>query len=117
MEEQLTQNYTINWRFTTEEKEEISAKMADLIGQAEDKEIEKKSVAKQYTADLDAYAAEIRKLAGLLRDGFERRDEDCPIEPDYENKMVDILHPQTGELVRRTARINRRSTSKRTRRV
>lgn len=96
-----TQKETINYYFNPDEVSDLSKKIAEMIGQASEKESEKKAITKQYNADLEALSAEIKKLAGLIHDGFERREMECPIEPDYEAKTVDILHPQTGQLVRR----------------
>lgn len=85
-------------RLTREEREIRSTQLADTISKRDQVDGEKKSAMAGYKTKLDDLNAEIRKLSGAVRTGFEQRDVEIEERP-TSDFMINVYRVDTGELV------------------
>jgi len=89
--------------FSPDELREMSDEMARKIGEIDEKEAEKKAVASQFKADIEAIQKEINWLAQRVRNKFEYRQVKCQIDRDWTNRKVTYVRTDTGEIHRERA--------------
>jgi hypothetical protein len=88
-------------KLTDEERMSLGDKIAELVGEAEDIEAEKKSIASSYKAKADKISERIQALSRQLLRGTVDRDVEVTIEQDLAHAEEIITRIDTGEVVSR----------------
>lgn len=91
---------TIKHELTDDERKEYSSKIAELVQDASDLDAQKKAVAADFKAQIEAKTLELESIARKIRDGFEMRPELCDVIYDAVNLQVKWYRADTGELVK-----------------
>jgi len=95
----IVQEY-VKYKFSEAEKKDISAEMAEKIGEASALEDEKKALTKDFGGRIDIMNNEISISAQELRQGYTMRKVDCMVEEDFKKKRIYHMRCDTGEVVR-----------------
>jgi hypothetical protein len=86
------------YKFSESEKKEIAAGLANGVAEVARMEEKKKSVASQFTADINAKQSAVNLAAEQLRSGFEMRSIDCEVVYSYIDDPVRWIRTDTGEV-------------------
>ncbi|NTW67218.1 MAG: hypothetical protein HGB21_13080 [Nitrospirae bacterium] len=73
--------------------------MSTLTLEINELEEQKKSVMADYKARIDGKGADARRIAQILKQGYELREVDCEELRDYETRTVTVVRLDTGEMV------------------
>lgn len=80
---------------TEKETAEINAVVSQKSIELEEREEEKKRV----SSICGGLSAEISEKLKAIKDGFDFREMDCPVEYDYKKGKKKVLHPETAEIL------------------
>jgi hypothetical protein len=86
-----------------EEKREKSQELAETIRNLGLKQLEKKTIVKQFAADIEGLQETIEQLSGHIRDGYEMKPINCYRKKDYVRKRVMFVSVDTGDVVKTEA--------------
>ena len=81
--------------FTPKEIQELGVRVASKVAEKENKESEKKSIASQYKADIDAITTQIKSLSNRINEGHESRTVLAEKVKNVETKCWDYLDINT----------------------
>lgn len=90
----------VEYHFSEEELMLSSKELAQAHAELEDVQDRKKQAMSQFKNEIDEITAKIKKLAHRLRSGTELRTLPCPARYHWGIGQMDIIHPQTGEIVK-----------------
>ena len=96
-----TKTIQVKYVFTDTEMKGMQAQLSTDTILLRDKEEEKKSVGKQYAAEISSYQASTNLLAIKIQAGHEPRMVKCELVPDHENVMISYVREDTGETINR----------------
>jgi len=85
---------------TEAEIKEAGAALARRYSEITNLEEQKKSVTSDFKAKIDAATAEASLLARQIQNGYEFRQIDCEIQRVWEDKTVQTIRLDTGEIVK-----------------
>lgn len=95
-----TEKAPIKYVFTTTERANIADEMAEAVAEAERLKDELKSVQADYKARIQVQEATARANSQRLKNGYEYREMDCPVEYSARTRTATLYHPETGEIIR-----------------
>lgn len=95
-----TEKAPVRYEFTKEERAEIADEMAEAVAEAERLKDELKSVQADYKARIQVHEATARANSQKLKNGYEYREMDCPVEYSKRTRTATLYHPETGEVIR-----------------
>jgi hypothetical protein len=95
-----TEKAPVKHVFSKEERAAIADEMAEAVAEAERLKDELKSVQADYKARIQVQEALARTNSQLLKNGYEYREMDCPVEYAARSRTKTLYHPHTGEIVR-----------------
>lgn len=100
--EEITKVYSTEYLkcpFTQDELNKLASDMARFYMDKTNFEADKKAVASDYKAKIEAADARINEIAVHLSTGFEMRTIKCELSKDFEERKVYTYRMDTGELV------------------
>ena len=100
MPEKKTEMITGKHVFTADEMRDIASEMARKVQEQASAEDEKKSVTSSFKATLDLLMASINKLSENYRNGYDYRQIECEMKPDFDLKLRRYFNVDTGETVK-----------------
>lgn len=86
--------------FTEKEKRDIAIKMAQQVANLQQAEDDKKAVMSDYKSRIDGIQAGVNSAATKLNNGYEMRQIDCEIVPDWKRKMWEYKRVDTGDIIK-----------------
>ena len=97
-----TKTMTINLpvHLTPDEYRLIGVRAADVGALLRDLEADKKSAVKEFASKIETAKLEQTRLESTLRSGTESRPVTCRVVPNVAHGCYDIVHPETGAVVR-----------------
>ena len=98
MAEPKIESRLCEYKFSESEKKEIAAGLANGVAEVARMEEKKKSVASQFTADINAKQSAVNLAAEQLRSGFEMRSIDCEVVYSNIDEMVRWIRTDTYEV-------------------
>lgn len=95
-----TEKAPVKYTFTKDERADIADEMAEAVSEAERLKDELKSVQADYKARIQVQEATARANSQRLKNGYEYREMDCPVEYSARTRTATLYHPETGEVIR-----------------
>lgn len=86
--------------FTDAEMQVMHKDLAQKTIELRHLQSDKATVMKQYASSIEKAQAEIEILADKLNSGFENQAMNCPVYIDWEKDIKQVVHPETGEIVK-----------------
>lgn len=87
----------VRYEFSDHEKADLASKLTMALRHQADLEQRKSEAASSYTAQIKAAKAEVARIAGAHREGFEMRTVPCNVEFDYDERLVRYIRTDNGE--------------------
>ncbi len=88
---------------TEPEIKDAGAMLAKTYSEITELEEQKKSQASDFKAKIDGATAQASILARKIQNGYEFRNIDCEEAWDYEDKVVEVMRLDTGEIIKTRA--------------
>ncbi len=90
----------VKYVFTEAEKKEIAIKMAQQVANLKQAEDDKKAVMSDYKSRIDGIQAGVNSAATKLNNGYEMRQIECEIVPNWDRKIWEYKRTDTGEIIK-----------------
>jgi hypothetical protein len=100
MEENEKTTEYVKYHFSETEKKEIATEMAQKVTDLNGAEDEKKAIASDFKSRIDGLQANINAAATKLNNGYEMRNVDCTVIPDYERGVWLSVRDDNGQTAR-----------------
>ena len=91
---------SLKHEFSEDEKREIGKQMAASAKEWQDAEAEKKTVDTRLKEKIDGIKAQLHSSAQKIRDGYEYRQAECIIRPNYKMRTIEVYRKDNGAFVR-----------------
>lgn len=90
---------SLKYYFTDKEKLKIGDDLGRAVADKEEIEADKKNVMNDFKLKIEKVGGKLALLSSHLRNGFELRGYDCPVDWDWDGDRKNILHPDTQEIL------------------